>query len=1203
MKIENTCCKIRCNQLTTASTKRQFFFGSLLAGLALLSPLPIQAEGVVQTGLNQALLDHNVMLQEDYASDAASASLYVDILTAGEVINVSLCGFSNTSNLRVEIYAPSNNTTPAHIKSLNDSNVDCADPMTAPLTDPIRYTTTETGAYRLVLQNEGSADFNYSVFKRYDITVTPDTSTNPDPTIAQGRLWAYSYAFNASGFGESSSTDANYYALIPSGFPNSDYIWKLDLNKFSGYGYNLWANSVGVDSPRSGYSAPINGNTVEYEHPIYLGLPAIAKPSPTVGPELSDVRFIDDDNIDHGISPGLTPGVQDSGNFEFTTNVAGTYSILIDLNQDGIYGNLGDRQLLGRSTVGANQVSWDGTDALGNTVPENTYHTKVQMHLGEYHFIANDVETSGGGVNNGLTIYGVDIDGNEFDTPVYWDDATLLTPPGTMTTPLGQLSGTPAARHTWGNFATDGSGFGNNRYIDTYVYGLATTSYAPAAIVGNDTVLINYDGTITMDPTSLPGDNITVRVADQDLNQDPAVAETIMVDVTNVNTNQIVTLTLIETAPNSNIFEAILPTVVAGATATQMLTTAGDQLEVSYSDEVTASQTTTTISAQNAVLFDSDNDGIPDVIEAANLPTLSAQDSDADGIDDAIDADLTGGADLNGNGIDDAFEPLDSDGDSIPDYLDIDSDNDGIPDIIEKDIDSDGDGLSNYIDPDSDADGIPDSAENSNTPALSGSDQDADGIDDAIDVDLSGGNDQNGNGVDDSLEPTDSDGDAIADYLDIDSDNDGIVDYIEGTLDTDGDLVPDRLDTDSDNDGIPDSAEDTQSPTLAGVDTDADGIDDAIDADLTGGTDADSNGIDDALEPIDTDADGIPDHLDYDSDGDGIADIIEGTVDSDGDGTPDYLDTDSDNDGIDDAIEDSTSPTLTNSDADGDGIDDALDVDITAGIDSDGNGIDDALEPTDSDGDGYPNHLDIDSDADGIADIIERNIDSDGDGIPDYLDLDSDNDAIIDSVEASNVPALAGSDADNDGIDDAIDVDLTNGSDNNNNGIDDSTEPVDTDGDTVADYIDIDSDADGIADIVEGNGDLDSDGKPDFRDTDADGDGLPDATEDSQSPALTGTDTDADGIDNALDVDITGGSDNNGNGIDDALEPTDTDGNGKPDHLEITTVEPTPEPTCVYQPEHPTTGPEQPNLCLPPNTGTNTRTNAISDGQRCRWDC
>ncbi len=59
----------------------------------------------------------------------------------------------------------------------------------------------------------------------------------------------------------------------------------------------------------------------------------------------------------------------------------------------------------------------------------------------------------------------------------------------------------------------------------------------------------------------------------------------------------------------------------------------------------------------------------------------------------------------------------DTDGDSIPDYLDTDSDNDGVPDSVEArgnpnfPPDSDGDGLMDYLDPDSDNDGVPDGEE------------------------------------------------------------------------------------------------------------------------------------------------------------------------------------------------------------------------------------------------------------------------------------------------------------------------------------------------------------------------------------------------------------------------------------------------------------------------------------------------------------
>ncbi|MCK0131113.1 hypothetical protein MWU59_06300 [Flavobacteriaceae bacterium F08102] len=71
----------------------------------------------------------------------------------------------------------------------------------------------------------------------------------------------------------------------------------------------------------------------------------------------------------------------------------------------------------------------------------------------------------------------------------------------------------------------------------------------------------------------------------------------------------------------------------------------------------------------------------------------------------------------------------DSDGDSIPDYIDSDDDNDGIPTKNEFDEDSDGDGIDDYLDDDDDNDGIPTLNESIT------SDIDGDGIKDYLDPD------------------------------------------------------------------------------------------------------------------------------------------------------------------------------------------------------------------------------------------------------------------------------------------------------------------------------------------------------------------------------------------------------------------------------------------------------------------------------------
>ena len=380
---------------------------------------------------------------------------------------------------------------------------------------------------------------------------------------------------------------------------------------------------------------------------------------------------------------------------------------------------------------------------------------------------------------------------------------------------------------------------------------------------------------------------------------------------------------------------------------------------------------------------DHDSDGICDPIEIGPDPS-NPVDSDGDGIPDYQDTDS------DNDGVPDSTEagpdplnPVDNDNDGTPDYQDTDDDGDGIPTADEGTGDSDGDGVPDYQDGDDDNDGIPTADEGTG-------DSDGDGVPDYQD------GDSDGDGITDTTEAggNDADGDGIIDGF-VDNDNDGMDDNTETTPlpvpDTDSDGTSDYQDTDSDNDGVPDSTE--------GNDADEDGIPDTTPL----GSDVDGDGIDDAFDPDqggtpvvvqDTDNDGTPDYQDTDDDGDGIPTADEGTGDSDGDGIPDYLDpeviSDSDGDGIPDSVEGT-------GDTDGDGIPDYQDTD------SDNDGVPDSTEagpnpetPVDTDGDGIPDYQDSDDDNNGVPTSEEGTDDFDGDGIPDYLDPDNDNDGVDD---------------------------------------------------------------------------------------------------------------------------------------------------------------------------------------------------------------
>ena len=620
--------------------------------------------------------------------------------------------------------------------------------------------------------------------------------------------------------------------------------------------------------------------------------------------------------------------------------------------------------------------------------------------------------------------------------------------------------------------------------------------------------------------------------------------------------------------------------------------------------------------------LDSDNDSLPDVLECGGtdndenaisdlttLVSLPLPDTDNDGLADCYDTDsnddnifdIEGTAyaafdtnndgmvdptsDPDNDGIDNSIDnapaqygliPLDTDHDGIPDNIDPDKDGDSISNAVETQADDDHDGIPNDLDDDSDGDGISD-YEESGAPAKIG-DSNSNGIDDSVDVLITGGIDLNGDGLDDQYLPVDSDGDGTADYLDEDSDNDGIMDVdegasdpdsdgagnyididsdndfipdvIEGDIDTDNDTTPDYLDTDSDNDSIPDIDESGAS----NIDTDHDGIADRFDVSVTGGTDANNDGIDDNATARDSDNDLLPDYLDIDSDDDRVPDVLEAPAsrDTDGDGLPDYLDIDSDNDGIGDQVESLSSGTDTNSN----GIDDAFDAAISSGTDSNADGILDDVLP-DTDNDGALDLRDLDSDNDTLTDVQESGgIDADGDGLsdvviltapplpnadndslPDYRDTDSNNDNVYDIAETS----LAVFDGNNDGM-----VDITNDSDAD--GIDDTVDTLPFQFGLLTVIPVLDDDHDNISNIEEGSIDTDGDGVINRLDRDSDNDGLSDWRE-SGTPAMIG-DSNGNGLDDSIDVLITGGTDANNDGVDDRYAPVDTDKDGIPDYLD-----------------------------------------------------
>lgn len=550
--------------------------------------------------------------------------------------------------------------------------------------------------------------------------------------------------------------------------------------------------------------------------------------------------------------------------------------------------------------------------------------------------------------------------------------------------------------------------------------------------------------------------------------------------------------------------------------------------------------------------LDDDNDGIADYLEYCNngiafscLPGGKdpSHDEDGDFILNYMDADdpavNNNCPDANLDGICDFILPVyDTDGDGIPNHLDLDSDNDGIPDIDE----------SGYIVPDVNRNGTIDFS-----PGVFGTN----GFYTPLSTDP---NSPNAKAIN---QPRDKDNDGIPDFVDRDADNDGIFDVAEAGYSLfDGD----------DNGALDDGTGNTPSANINGLLP-------YIDPAFTG------KGI---LRPVDTDLDSIPDYNDLDSDNDGINDVAEASnidpdndgfigtskiivdkfgmpigditgkiykstshaTDSDSDNLKDYLDLDSDGDGIYDCSESGftdgdhngivgISPIIVN--ALGQPI---KDVNNTVLINT--------SSPRDQDEDGVEDYRDLDRDGDMIADILEcpnaiSCPDTDGDGVPDIDDLDSDNDGIFDISEYG----FGTEDNNNDGLYDGnTSIPKLIGS----NGFPKIIDPLltgnayplrpDHDLDGVPDFLDRDSDNDGINDVAEnGAKDDDNDGEIGKSPIIVNSKGI--AIKDVNNKDLISTsvlkDKDKDTVANIFDLD----SDNDGNpDVSEALLP-DPDGDAQ----------------------------------------------------------
>lgn len=762
--------------------------------------------------------------------------------------------------------------------------------------------TTFTDVWVELLDDAGGVS-NYQQKDVYDLW---DFSVYQGTTLKPGRLHSKFWAFQAMNATNRLSDNFVLYPAIPDDAGTAFLIKGLNLRGMQPFGFSFACNATGTltDAAGNPTTDPTlrrkSKNTharirldVYPQYDIFLNDPDIEF-WPTGSNSVPVLPFtVNTWCADPATGRGALSATI---NFAFPANI----QIFGELNGVPGYQPLSEDILFEvNRTSGLGQIFWDGRNGLGAIVPSGTPLSVVyRVQRYPVHFPIYDPENNDLGYRiEDLRPYAAGTTGT-----AYWDDTELV--PGSSS-----LIGTSSASgvHPWGGSGAAGTilapSIANARLMNTWSYGAIrevplTLPYAFAC---------NRDGDAQPDNVDIDDDNDGILDVDESNGIDPLLdadgdgivncydielAGYVDINFDGVNDafdrdgEKIINAFDLDSDNDgiTDVVEAYGVDAQANGRIDNYTDTDGDGL--SQNVDQTSSGAAGSVGLG---LPDLDGDGIPNYLD---------RDSDNDGIPDLIEA---GGTDATNNGI-------------LDDLVDNNFNGmvEGIAAFMESFADADYDGLANSIDPDGNNDGV---LEN---PAA------------AL---LASGTDTNGDGRADTYPLKNLDGLGRPNAYDLDSDDDGITDVREagfpdannngttdgtlgtdgwddaidarvvlGLLNTDGRGNPDYIDIDADDDGIPDNIEGMPTASYrlpAALDSDGDGLVNAYD--LLAGFGGNGNA------PFNMDGDALPDYRDLDTDNDTYPDIQEGN---------DF--------NLNDSPDDNTA--LSGLDTDGDGLDDRFDA-------------------------------------------------------------------------------------------------------------------------------------------------------------------------------------------------------------------------------------------------------------------------------------
>ncbi|MGB3466730.1 MAG: hypothetical protein WBA74_15730, partial [Cyclobacteriaceae bacterium] len=428
---------------------------------------------------------------------------------------------------------------------------------------------------------------------RYDLW---DFSVFDGTTEKPGRLFTKRWGFTTSSFENDFSQEMQLYVRVPSEIGGADagnYIKEIDLAGLEPFTTTLYANSTGADLASV---TDLNGDGVEdfldarrsqpnniggLEYDIFINNPDIDIYPTTTLPSVS---------ISNAVFYCNDSGTGGEASINVVSNQSGIVALFLNLNgQPGFQDNTSDviieAEIDASSGSGSTTVRWNGLDGTGAIVSSGTdIEITGRFTAGPLHLPLWDPEQNLVGINM------IDVRPQTSFDLIYWDDTEVAE--DLDSSPTVELTGTNSGQHTWSDDADDDGG--NGILVNTWSFGFFQSN----------TQNITY--TFSCDDD---GDGIA---ADEDLDSDnDGLSDALEGDFK-------------ADADGDDIPDYLDPDF-AGFTDSN-----GDGVNDNFDQDLDG--------IPNALDLDSDNDGIPDIIE------IGLPDADNDGRLDVV-------VDLNNNGL------------------------------------------------------------------------------------------------------------------------------------------------------------------------------------------------------------------------------------------------------------------------------------------------------------------------------------------------------------------------------------------------------------------------------------------------------------------------------------------------------------------------------------------------------------------------